>query len=178
LHYDHSPWESGRPESLLLVDEPRGVIVNWDAIGAVAEAVGAAGVLVTLLYLALQIRQNTKVVGTSNYAQFAMRSDEFARQLAENADLNEIYLRGIEDFEGLTDEEQMRFHMAVSSLVQSYQMMFQLHRRGVLDPELYSTYAETSRQLFTLPGIQQWWAKNRHWYTHDFRAHREEVRGL
>jgi hypothetical protein len=33
--------------------------MNWDAIGAVAELLGAAGVIVSLGYLAIQIRQNT-----------------------------------------------------------------------------------------------------------------------
>ena len=33
--------------------------MNWEAIGVVAEVVGAAGVIITLVYLAIQIRQNT-----------------------------------------------------------------------------------------------------------------------
>ena len=36
--------------------------MNWDAIGAIAERLGAIGVVVSLLYLATQIRQNTKSV--------------------------------------------------------------------------------------------------------------------
>ena len=36
--------------------------MNWEAIGAVGETVGALAVLVTLVYLAMQIRQNTKAV--------------------------------------------------------------------------------------------------------------------
>ena len=36
--------------------------MNWDAIGAVAEALGAIGVMLTLLYLAFQTRQNTHVL--------------------------------------------------------------------------------------------------------------------
>ena len=36
--------------------------MNWEAIGAVGETVGALAVLVTLVYLAVQIRQNTKAV--------------------------------------------------------------------------------------------------------------------
>ena len=36
--------------------------MNWDAIGSVAELLGAAGVIVSLLYLSYQIRINTKTV--------------------------------------------------------------------------------------------------------------------
>jgi hypothetical protein len=38
--------------------------VNWDAIGAVAEVIGALAVLITLIYLALQIRQNTRAINS------------------------------------------------------------------------------------------------------------------
>ena len=36
--------------------------MNWEAIGAVGETVGALAVLLTLVYLAMQIRQNTRSV--------------------------------------------------------------------------------------------------------------------
>jgi hypothetical protein len=34
--------------------------MNWDAISTIAEVVGAAAVVVSLIYLAVQIQQNTK----------------------------------------------------------------------------------------------------------------------
>jgi hypothetical protein len=39
--------------------------MNWDAIGAIAETLSAIAVVATLIYLALQIRQNTQVIGSS-----------------------------------------------------------------------------------------------------------------
>ena len=34
--------------------------MNWEAIGAIGEILGAAGVIVSVTYLAIQIRQNTR----------------------------------------------------------------------------------------------------------------------
>ena len=39
--------------------------MNWDAVEAIGEIVGALAVFLTLIYLALQIRQNTKAVQAS-----------------------------------------------------------------------------------------------------------------
>ncbi len=39
--------------------------LNWDAIGALGEVAGAVGVIVTLIYLAIQVRQNTSVTRAS-----------------------------------------------------------------------------------------------------------------
>ena len=45
--------------------------MNWDAIGAVGELIGAIAVVITLVYLAIQIRQNTKTVRASTYQSVA-----------------------------------------------------------------------------------------------------------
>jgi hypothetical protein len=47
--------------------------MNWEAIGALGDAVSGVGVVVTLVYLALQIRQNTKALKVSAYADFVTR---------------------------------------------------------------------------------------------------------
>lgn len=43
--------------------------MSWDAIAAIGELLGAAAVLVTLIYLAAQIRQNTAAVATATYGR-------------------------------------------------------------------------------------------------------------
>ena len=54
--------------------------MNWDAIGAIGEVVGALAVFITLGYLAVQIRQNTKAVRATALEQrgriyFLLESD-------------------------------------------------------------------------------------------------------
>ena len=36
--------------------------MNWEAMGAIGEVVGAAGVIITVIYLALQVRQNSDLI--------------------------------------------------------------------------------------------------------------------
>ncbi len=36
--------------------------MNWDALGAIGELIGAVAVLLTLIYLAIQSRQNNELV--------------------------------------------------------------------------------------------------------------------
>jgi hypothetical protein len=45
--------------------------LNWEAIGAVGEVVGAAGVIASLVYLAVQIRHNTRSVEAATYQSVA-----------------------------------------------------------------------------------------------------------
>jgi len=41
--------------------------MNWEAIGAIGEIVGALAVVASLAYLVIQIRQNTAAVATATY---------------------------------------------------------------------------------------------------------------
>ncbi|MFT4799432.1 MAG: hypothetical protein ACJAYE_003628 [Candidatus Azotimanducaceae bacterium] len=65
--------------------------MNWDAVGAVAELVGAAGVIVTLIYLATQVRQNTKSISTSSFQATTDALNQVNALIADNSDLAEIF---------------------------------------------------------------------------------------
>ena len=52
-------------------------MMNWEAIGAVAEFVGAFAVVITLIYLISQLRQNTKALRSSSYASIHQQEDNF-----------------------------------------------------------------------------------------------------
>jgi hypothetical protein len=61
--------------------------MSWDGIGAVGELVGALGVIVSLVYLAAQIRQNSQVVRTATRQAVSTSQMEIGMQLASNPEL-------------------------------------------------------------------------------------------
>ena len=61
--------------------------MNWDAVGAVAELVGALGVLVTLIYLAMQIRQNTESMQAAAREAIAERDVEWLYKMVDHPEL-------------------------------------------------------------------------------------------
>ena len=79
--------------------------VNWDALGAIAETLGAIAVIATLIYLAVQIRQNSRVTKDAS-AQSLLTVDSNAHFLfASNGDLASIYRRGTQDPNALDADE-------------------------------------------------------------------------
>lgn len=60
--------------------------MNWDAVGAMAELLGAIGVIVTLLYLTTQLRQNTRALRSSTmqtYRDETIALNDFSASYAE-----------------------------------------------------------------------------------------------
>ena len=69
--------------------------MNWEAIGAVGEAVGAAGVIVSLLYLAVQIRGDAREKRASRTHDRSVSTGNLLLTIANNPELSEIFSRGI-----------------------------------------------------------------------------------
>ena len=68
--------------------------MNWDAIGAIAETLGAVGVIASLVYLATQIRQNTSTVRSSAASSLAETNMSLSVFLAQE-DVNRIWWDGL-----------------------------------------------------------------------------------
>ena len=86
--------------------------MNWDAIGAVGEIVGAFAVVVSLVYLAIQIRtQNTEARLASMHDTVAAQRDSLRAFLEPN--VSEDFLAVIQDFDNADAAQRLRFTMVV-----------------------------------------------------------------
>ena len=61
--------------------------MNWEAIGASAEAIAAIGVVVTLAYLAVQIRAHTRATRVSSFQSNTDSLNQVNLMIAENREL-------------------------------------------------------------------------------------------
>lgn len=100
--------------------------MHWDAIGATAELLAAFGVLFSLVYLGIQIRQNTKWL---RQQAFQLSTNEIRRWTSRFADSNEateLWLKGQRSYEELDQIELTRFSMIVFEQLSIYST-YQLH---------------------------------------------------
>lgn len=91
--------------------------MNWDAIGAVGEVLGAVAVVGTLGYLALQIRQNTERERLSQEFVSNQYFNELRVLVASDPELAEIEMKGVSDLSWLTDLERRRFDELIVSWI-------------------------------------------------------------
>ena len=71
------------------------MVMNWEATGAIGETIGALAVFLTLIYLAMQIRQNTNTVQASAVDASISRVTSVRQSIFENAEVAEIYVKGL-----------------------------------------------------------------------------------
>ena len=132
--------------------------MNWDAISAVAETIAAIAVIVSLLYLAVQVNQNTRALKSrglkSARERFLMDLDRATRTQVDA----EIFRKGLNDFDNLSPADQGCFHSKMHALTHAFHHAWDLNKDGLLpDHELDAMRDITISYLIT-PGAQQWWA--------------------
>lgn len=82
--------------------------MNWDAIGAIAEVVGVATILLSLIYVAVQIRQNNKIAQAEAERDLLHHWMLGLDSLVADKWTTEVFLRGLADFDSLTSVEKTR----------------------------------------------------------------------
>ena len=126
-------------------------------LGNLGELIGAIAVVISFVFLAVQIRQNTKTVQTSTYQGVLDSARSDTELILAHPHLERVYRLGRRDFEQLTDDERPLFRMLVSQILLNHESIFLQHQRGVIDEDFWRGRREGLRALLSQPGVRQWW---------------------
>jgi len=109
-------------------------MVNWDAIGAVGEVVGALAVVITLIYLARQTQENTK--STNNAAAGAYMQSYSAAwgRFSEPANAHIVRV-GLVDDGDLTPDEAVSFEFLIATFWSLWESLFMQYQNGAIPEE-------------------------------------------
>jgi hypothetical protein len=144
--------------------------MNWEAIGAIGEVVGAAGVIGTLVYLAVQIGQNTKVVRSATRQAVSSEQREIGYQIMVDPEVREAakYWTNVEDSPAA--DAQFRNEMFIRSLLRMYENQYYQKKDGTFENDIWEGYVVSMMRNFSQPTFQAWWPENRSLYSSDFKA--------
>jgi len=131
-------------------------------LGSIGEFVAALATILTLVYLAMQIRRNTSVARASATQDVLNSHRLLIRELLTlNPKVDDIFVRGIHSFTSLDRGEQRRFHYTMSEFMLHAQNALQLQQKGVLDNSDADVWMGFALQILRMPGSAQWWVTQR-----------------
>jgi hypothetical protein len=143
--------------------------LNWEAIGAMGELIGAAGVIASLFYLAAQVRQNTRSLRASSYHAVVTNLSNLSGSIGRDASAADIFVRGQSDFESFSPSERRQFAMLFVSLFRNYEDIFYQFRHKMIDEFVWRGWEHSMTRYFWQPGVQVWWPAWRDDCHPDFR---------
>lgn len=133
--------------------------MNWDAIGSVAELLGAGGVIVSLLYLSYQIRINTKTVKAEATQTTYTGWSEFNYDLSKHPNAVEIDRMWKPDsqWDDFSAEEKVKLGWVCRSIVERFEAEFSLYEAGILKSEVWEKHRMYCGSFVSLPAVSTWW---------------------
>jgi len=129
-------------------------MMNWDALQAVAEIVAATGVLVSLVYLASQIRHNTASLQAGTVSRVAEHWSELRRAIWSDPEVAALYRlavsgRPIDDPLAAT-----RVRAYWLNILKDSESVFYQHLSRQLPDAIWEGYRKELRWQLGTPGLQ------------------------
>ncbi len=149
--------------------------MDWNAIGAIGEIVGALAVFLTLVYLALQIRQNTKAIQASAVDASISKLTVVRESLYESGELTRVYIKGQAHPDELDEESRVRFRLLVHSILLSLANVFIQTSYTGLSLSTWESQLVVLKRIITSPGGRWFWREYRLEFEESFREIVDEV---
>lgn len=148
--------------------------MNWDAIGAIGEILGAVAVVVSIGYLSFQVRSNTRAMrasagfdATHSWADMNQSAIGWSPEMKSNMVKSMSPESSWSDF---TSEERFDLTIAHRALFQKLEGQYFLYRYGFLDQGIWNQRGAWAVSLVSLPFYKEWWRQEKvqHVYTDEF----------
>ena len=124
--------------------------MNWEAIGAIGEILGAAAVIATLIYLATQVRQSSKSIDNATAWAITQALADVNARISSDSDLTELWLRGRKNLSDLDEVESERFRAYAMDLLN---LAIYVHIHPTAEHQYYIDHvAQTARDF---PGFKE-----------------------
>jgi hypothetical protein len=130
--------------------------LDLDVLGNLGDFIGGIAVLVTLIYLALQIRQNTAALKTASRQSIAAGYRENNRLRLDPAAAL-AWTKGLTSFPDLSFEENNYFSTLIIDEALFFQGAFALYESGQLEEATYGPYLAWFSSVVATPGGTVWW---------------------
>lgn len=144
--------------------------MNWEMIGALGEAIGAIAVVLTLFYLAHQVRVASGEAQRSRWMDLHAEITRVADSWGVEGELAEIMLRGFHDIESLSPTEAFRFYSSLFRMFKAWEAILEYSKDGGLPDWAASGFRTTMSDILSFPGSKVYWENRRHWYSTAFQA--------
>lgn len=135
--------------------------MNWDAIGALANLIGAAAVVVSVLYLGRQIRTGTRELRSSTRDSSFHSLMEWNYYVMSDPELGWIFQSGCRDFGSLPEKERARLVHVMYSFFKMFENIYLHHLDGTIEDSVWTHNQPMLLAYAQLPGARYYLAHRR-----------------
>ena len=149
--------------------------MTLNELGNLGEFVGSIAVVISLIFVGLEIRKHTKETRRVNARYTAGDQARALLALIKDEEMATLMVTGLSELKSMTPVERFRFDMGTLIYLQVMEQAFTNARYGDMDEDILTGYRNAIPSLLTAPGGEQWWAERKYWFSHAFRREVQEL---
>ena len=142
--------------------------MNWDAIGAIGEIVGAFAVVLSLVYLSIQIRTQNKESRLASVQETVVAQRDSMRMFVE-PQVSEDFLAVIDNFEAAEPAQRLRFTMLIMVALKANQGAYLQFIEQRLDSDFFKPFGEQLADMLANDSVKKVWKQRGHQFDDRFR---------
>ena len=135
--------------------------MNWDALGAIAEFVGGAAVVVSLVYLALNARQSAQLERSENYGRIVETVSGALSKIYGSPEITALMIKGSSDIDSLETDDRVRFSFLLFEIFGNYEFVYEQSKENALPAHVWPHYLQHLEFWAALPGVRTWWSSRK-----------------
>ena len=131
--------------------------MTLETAGVIAEIVAAISVLVSLWYLAIQVKQNTELERAKLEVQLGLTWAELHDNMIQNPNLARAYDLAAESWKDISDEDVRAYLWFVAKSFHILEGMFRQRQRGLLTDDVWAPYERFIFGVLQIEAVLGWW---------------------
>ena len=143
--------------------------MTWTDFGALGELVGAIAVVISLIYLSRQVRQNTRAITTGNEAAVQGNFQRLARVFYTDREMGQLILEVMSGEADVSEADQFAAMAYFFDMLKTAEVAYLQYLRGELDPAMWKASLAFYAAYFDSPGFRGYWANRQEAFTPEFR---------
>jgi hypothetical protein len=135
----------------------------------IAEVVGGLAVVIGLIFVGLELRQNTLMQRVTATQALSVNYENAVDALGKDTETACIYVRGINGLDNLNGIERYRFFVLWFHVLRAGEQLHYYSLEGMVDTRIWRGYERQLDEVFRYPGVQQYWQSRKDWYSDEFQ---------
>ena len=144
--------------------------MTLEAIYYFSQIVAVVGIFASLVFVGLQIRQNTRAIKATSHHAVTDSFNAINTLIIGNPKVARLWRLGMAGTEGLDDDERVSFSFMLLGYMRVFETLHYQYSTGALEKKLFEAELKTLKWVVTNPGFLAWWPNNPLSFSVEFRA--------
>ena len=136
--------------------------MTLESLGSIGELIGGLAVAVSLVYLAIQVRQSARTTRAEMLQHYSLALESELMALGRDPQASHVWNAGLRNWDDLSEAEQGQFGGMIAGLFTGFESTYNQYRSGLLEEDSWESYQKRLRWYMARRGVRAWWKLGGH----------------